>query len=116
MMAVTLRTRLGQRIRKLRAALQFTQEELAAQAGISVSFLSMIERAERFPHLNTLAALSKALGLTLSQLLLDINEPPANGGRAQDIPLIAYLGTRRLSPGDVQTLLMVAKAMFDGRP
>jgi len=45
-----------------------------------------------------------------------MNEPPANGGQAQDIPLIAYLETLRLSPGDVETLLMVAKAMFDGRP
>ncbi len=42
--AATLGTQLGQRIRELRGALSFTQEELAERAAISVSFLSMIER------------------------------------------------------------------------
>jgi transcriptional regulator with XRE-family HTH domain len=71
----TVRTQLGQRIRELRGALSFTQEALAERAGISVSFLSMIERSERLPHIKTLAALSNALGITLSQLFLDVNEP-----------------------------------------
>lgn len=38
-----------------------TQERLAERAEISVSFLSMIERGERSPHLETLDRL--ALGL-----------------------------------------------------
>ena len=110
--AATLGTQLGQCIRELRVALSYTQEELAEQAGISVSFLSMIERAERSPHLKTLSALSNALGLTLSQLFLDVNVPRANGGQAQDLPLIAYLETLRLGPDDVEALLVVAKAIF----
>jgi len=114
--AATLGTQLGQRIRELRGALSFTQEELAERAAISVSFLSMIERAERLPHLKTLAGLANALGVTLSQLFLDANGPRAKGGQAQDRPLIAFLGTLRLSPGDVEALLVVARAMFDGRP
>ncbi len=107
---------LGQRIRDIRKTRSFTQEELAEQAGIGVSFLSMIERAERVPHLVTLSALSNALGLTLSQLFLGVDVSRAKGGQAQDLPLIAYLGTLRLSPDDVGALLMVAKAMFQGRP
>jgi transcriptional regulator with XRE-family HTH domain len=114
--AATLGTQLGQCIRELRVALSYTQEELAEQAGISVSFLSMIERAERSPHLKTLSALSKALGITLSQLFLDVNVPRAITGQAQDLPLIAYLETLHLSADDVGALLTVAKAMFDGRP
>jgi len=113
--AATLGTQLGQRIRELRGALAFTQEELARRAGISVSFLSMIERAERLPHLQTLVGLANALGVTLCQLF-DLNGPRAHRGQAQDLPLIAYLGTLRLGPGDVEALLMVAKAMFEGRP
>ena len=95
-------------------ALSFTLEELAEKAGISVSFLSMIERAQRLPHLKTLSALSKALGITLSQLFLDVKGPRASGGQAQDLPLIAYLGTLRLSAGYVGALVVVAKAMFGG--
>ncbi len=109
-------TRVGQRIRERRVSLSFTQEELAGQAGISVSFLSMIERAGRLPHLKTLVVLTDALGVTLSQLFLDANRPRTSDGKVQDLPLIAYLGTLRLSPGDVEALLVVAKAMFDGRP
>jgi len=97
-------------------ALSFTQEELAEKAGISVSFLCMIESARRLPYLKTLSALSNALGITLSRLFLDVKGPRASGGQAQDLPLIAYLGTLRLSAGDVQALLVVAKAMFDRRP
>jgi len=35
--------------------MRMTQEELSERARISVSFLSMIERGERAPHLETLA-------------------------------------------------------------
>ena len=112
----TIRSQLGPRIRDLRQALAFTQEELAEKAGISDSFLSMIESARRVPHLKTLLALSKALGTTLSRLFAGLNVPRANIGQAQDLPLIRYLGTLSLSAGDVETLLLVAKVMFKGAP
>jgi len=112
----TVRSQLGHRIRDLRQALAFTQEELAEKAGISDSFLSMIESARRVPHLKTLSALSKALGTTLSQLFLGLNGPRGEDEQTQSLPLIRYLGTLRLSPGDVETLLLVARAMFKGAP
>lgn len=55
----------GMRLRCLRLARSLTQEQLAESADISVSFLSMIERGERTPHLTTLQALAKALGDSL---------------------------------------------------
>src|SRR5260370_38802036 len=70
--ASTVSVQLGQRIRDLRQALAFTLEELAEKADISVSFLSMIERAERVPHIKTLVSLAAALGITLSKLFLDL--------------------------------------------
>ncbi|WP_373046358.1 helix-turn-helix domain-containing protein [Vulgatibacter sp.] len=51
----------GKRVRQLRTQAGMTQERLAERAEISVSFLSMIERGERSPHLETLERL--ALGL-----------------------------------------------------
>jgi transcriptional regulator with XRE-family HTH domain len=99
-MAATLGTRLGLRIGELRETLSLTPAELAEKAGISVSFLSMIERAERLPHLKTLAGLANALGVPLFQLFLDVTRPRASGGQVQDLPLIAYVGTLRLSPSD----------------
>ena len=75
----------------------------------------MIERGERTPYVETLVAISRALGITVSQLFLGLNAPRADIGHAPDLTLMAYLRTRRLTPGDVKALLAVAKAMFDGR-
>jgi transcriptional regulator with XRE-family HTH domain len=105
---------MGQRIRVLREKLSLTQEQLAEKAGISVSYLSMIERAQRTPHVETLVAISEALGVTVSQLFLDVNES-GDGGQAQDLPLMAYLGTRNLDRNELEDLLKVAKAMFDDK-
>ena len=74
----------------------------------------MIENAQRTPHVETLLPLSKALGITVSQLFLDVNEP--GGGQTHDLPLMAYLGSRRLDRKELDALLKVAKAMFDGKP
>jgi transcriptional regulator with XRE-family HTH domain len=102
---------LGQRIRDLRRTLFFSQEELAERAKISVSFLSMIERSTRLPHVKTLAAIANAMGVTLSQLFLGIDE---SGDRPQpEVSLIAYLETLNLDEKDVEVLLLVARSLFE---
>jgi transcriptional regulator with XRE-family HTH domain len=106
---------LGERIYELRKMRQYTQEELAQKAGISLSYLSMIERAQRTPYVETLVPIAAALGITLSQLFLDLNGPRGSDGQAQDLPLIAYLRTLRVDRTDVDALLRVAKAMFSSR-
>ncbi|HUB06888.1 MAG TPA: helix-turn-helix transcriptional regulator [Myxococcales bacterium] len=63
----SLAHRLGVRIRRLRRRRAMSQEELAERAGISVSFLSMLERGRRLPHLETVVKLADVLGVTLSQ-------------------------------------------------
>ena len=89
--ASTVGSQLGQRIRDRRKTLSFTQEELAEKAGIGGSYLSMIERGQRMPHLETLVRIAAALSVSLSQLFIEAHEPSAN-----DLPLLAYLGTLRL--------------------
>ena len=64
----SIATRLGRRIKELRRAREYSQEELAERAGISVSYLSMIERAQRLPHIETVALLGSALGVSLSEI------------------------------------------------
>jgi transcriptional regulator with XRE-family HTH domain len=51
-----------------------TQEDLAEKADISVSFLSMIERGERAPHIETLASIAGALEVELAELFLAARE------------------------------------------
>ncbi len=64
----------GERVRSLRTSHHYSQEELAERAGISVSFLSMIERGQRLPRITTLAAIAAALGTDLSQMFQGIGE------------------------------------------
>jgi transcriptional regulator with XRE-family HTH domain len=90
-MASELATQLGRRIRELRKSLLYTQEELAERANITVSFPSMIERAERVPRLVTMSLLANALGVTLSQLFLNLNQTREPG---QEPRVPAKLSTR----------------------
>jgi len=52
----------------LHRASDYSQEELAERAGISVSYLSMIERAERTPHIKTLEMLASALDISIAEI------------------------------------------------
>lgn len=62
-------TAIGGRIRERRQAFHLTQEMLAAQCGVSTSYIGHIERAEKIPSIETLARLSQALGITLDYLV-----------------------------------------------
>lgn len=105
--------RLGRRIRELRTQRteKWTQEDLAERAQISVSFLSMIERGERMPHVETLAAIASALDVSLSELFVGTDRDPS---QVEELvrPLTEFARARRLSRTDVEKLLGVARALF----
>jgi transcriptional regulator with XRE-family HTH domain len=48
---------------------KLSQETLASKAGLSVSYISMLERGQRTPPLDTLESLSKALAVAPTSLL-----------------------------------------------
>jgi transcriptional regulator with XRE-family HTH domain len=104
--------RIGRRIRELRTQRgePWTQEDLAESAHISVSFLSMIERGERVPHVETLESLAAALGVTLSELFEVVEAPRETDDVLR--PLSDFARSRRLTARDVEKLLGVARAMF----
>jgi transcriptional regulator with XRE-family HTH domain len=60
---------LGNRIRELREAKRWSQEEFADLCGIHRTAIGFLERAERNPRLDTLPTISKGLGITVSELL-----------------------------------------------
>ena len=109
--------RIGQRIRDLRTQRpeRWTQEDLAERARISVSFLSMIERGERVAHVETLASLADALGVSLAELFVEPNLDATDSAELLR-PLWEFVRSRRLSSRDVEKLLGVARAMFSGQP
>jgi transcriptional regulator with XRE-family HTH domain len=63
-----LKTILGQRIKFFRFRRQYSQANLAEKAGISITFLSNIERGNNFPQTGTLCRLAKALEVEVWEL------------------------------------------------
>jgi len=64
----SIQKQFGDRIRDLRLEKGLSQEELAFKAGIHRTYLGGIERGERNPALKNIAAIARALGVTLSEL------------------------------------------------
>jgi len=64
----TLRREFGRRIRQIRADLNKTQEEFAEVLGVSVDFLSLIERGKNSPSFGKLEIMAKRLGKPVSYL------------------------------------------------
>jgi transcriptional regulator with XRE-family HTH domain len=65
----SLQSTFAENLKTNRLRRKLSQEALAAKAGISVSYVSMLERAQRSPPLDTLEALSAALHVKPSSLL-----------------------------------------------
>jgi transcriptional regulator with XRE-family HTH domain len=103
----------GQKIRALRESRHgpdSTQGVVAARAHISVSFLSMIERGDRSPALDTLVQIADALDVPLAELL----SFDASPDRVDLLyaPLVAYCRKRKLTRKEMDKLLAVARSMF----
>jgi transcriptional regulator with XRE-family HTH domain len=63
-----LRLAFGARIRELRKARGYSEEELAHRAGMYYTYVGGIERGERNPALVNIGALATALGVSLAEL------------------------------------------------
>ena len=68
--------RIGREIRGLRKARGLTLTELAEKSGLSIGYLSLVERDRATPSINALHAISRALGVTISWFF-DANAAPA---------------------------------------
>ena len=64
-----LLTRFAGNVRRLRAKKGLSQKALADKVGISVSYVSMLERGQRSPPLETIEKVAKALSVPAASLL-----------------------------------------------
>ncbi len=60
--------RFGDRIRRLRLARRWSQQELSLRSGISTPHISSIERGKRYPSLDYALRMAAALGVPLTAL------------------------------------------------
>lgn len=77
----------GQVLREHRQRAKLSQEELAFNAGFNRTFVSMLERGIRQPTLTTLFKLGKALNISPSELVANVEEniAPSDVGLEEDL-------------------------------
>jgi DNA-binding XRE family transcriptional regulator/mannose-6-phosphate isomerase-like protein (cupin superfamily) len=74
---------IGATVRRLRNSMGLTLGEIAKRSNISAAMLSRLENGDVSPSLETLAAVTAALGVPLSNLFTDVGKPR---GGAQHVP------------------------------
>jgi transcriptional regulator with XRE-family HTH domain len=112
--------RLGREIRGLRKARDYTLAVLAAKTGLSVGYLSLLERDRSTPSINALHAISRALGVTISWFF-DVGEIPAGErdyvvrrGRRRRLDFSAGIVDELLSPTLTGALELLASRFPPG--
>ena len=98
---------LGTRIAQRRVELRLSQKELANQAGISVTYLSELERNKRFPSARICVDIANTLHVPMDYLLQDISR----GVRIYRLSEYSKK-IRRLNPSDQNLILTVMAAMI----
>jgi transcriptional regulator with XRE-family HTH domain len=88
---------IGATVRRLRSSMGLTLGEVAKRSNVSAGMLSRLENGDVSPSLETLGALTAALGVPLGTLFGDIGKPR---GGAQHVPRgqgleVVRRGTRR---------------------
>src|SRR5437870_387105 len=79
--ASRLRKAFGSVVRRRRAAAGLTQEALAHAAGLSVTFVSLVENGHKSPTILVARQLAHALGTTGAALVTDWERESGRGGK-----------------------------------
>ena len=64
----TLRKKFGQRLREIRLNRRMSQEKFSETIGVSVDFLSLIERGRNAPSFETLDKIARRLRVSVADL------------------------------------------------
>lgn len=110
-MVSPLKTLLGNAIKKERAALGISQEELAARAGLHRTYVSDVERGARNPSLQSVVKLAAALELSLTMLFErtgDNHQRPIEILLVEDNPLDVKLTTHAFKKARLTNPMHVA--------
>ncbi|MDR3336415.1 MAG: helix-turn-helix domain-containing protein [Treponema sp.] len=70
-----VRVLLGKRIQFYRKQRQLSQAALAEKAGISITFLSKIERGLKYPTSDTISGIANGLGVEVCELFQEAETP-----------------------------------------
>ena len=106
---------LGARIRTRRQQLGWTQEQLSDRVGISKGFLSDLENGKRSVRAENLLDLSRALGVSIDQLMTGSKDEGAEGDVEIPAPLARFAADAGLSFRQTLTLLQMQRQIVAHR-
>lgn len=98
---------IGKRIKQLRIAKGFTQQELAEQANISTTHMSVIERGVKFPRLDTFIRIANALEVSADTLLIGQVENTSEASASELSELLS-----KTSPEERARILNALRALI----
>lgn len=87
---------LGNRIRRLRQARDWSQEQLAEYADLSLSYIALLEKGRKSATVDTSAKLAHAFGITLAELFTFSSVPPQTDPKDTQMMDILLEAARRL--------------------
>jgi len=94
---MVLRRALGNRIRELRKARDWSQEQFAAYAHVHRTFAGALERGEKNVSFHALVLIARCFGLTLAELLAGIETGKSAGRRRTEASRAEMDRTRMLT-------------------
>ena len=98
----------ARRIGETRKRRGFTQEELAARAGISSTHMGVIERGIKVPNLDTFVSLANALEVSADELLQDVVDKSCESASSELSELIS-----RQSPEMQRKIYRAVRALVE---
>ncbi|WP_373048286.1 helix-turn-helix domain-containing protein [Vulgatibacter sp.] len=107
-----LSNRIANRVRDLRLERGWSQPELARRSTLSNAMVSMVERGERTPSLEALAALASALDVDPA-ILLTVDETASMKADARR--LAEELSDLKLPRADIEAIRRIARALAGDR-
>lgn len=71
---ILLMKRIADHIRDLRMKAEWSQEDLAGEAGVHTNYIGTVERGEQIPSVEILIKIVHALGLKMSTFYAEIDD------------------------------------------
>ena len=99
---------IGKRIRKIREAKGWRQEDFAERVGLSGTYTGMIERGEKVPKLETFITIANALEVSADLLLSDVL---STGYTVKSSEMTEEIAS--LPPAERDRIYSVVRAMID---
>lgn len=102
---------IGKRILLLRQEHGFTQQQVAAKAGLSDAYIGMLERGDRMAHLDVLGRVADALSVPMTMFFVQEEEAQDSSLVLRAKPLLTVLSKLKLKPLDILKAARVVWAL-----